>query len=1630
MFSQFIGQILGNRYEIENEINSGGMGIIYTAHDHSLKRQVAIKIIRPEYVWSLEMVDAFLQEAQIIAKLDHPNILKIYDVGKTENDEYPIYLVMQLARDGSLENKLASSSWLVDGAELIFSQICSALYYAHNQGVIHLDLKPSNILFDHVGNALVADFGLAKFLQGATHVKADTNVGTQLYMPPEQFFGGDAGPFSDVYALGMTLHEMHTQKVPERVWEDNRLIVHLDLSLNENIKSVIARATHSDARQRYQTMEELYQAFSEAIHQTSTSVIPHSIQTPLANVSSPNPPLLPTHVPVDISKLREALRDLGQFCESNPHINERELVTYTFKPDGLFVTLGYDEPGKKALLEYQQADVVLRAFNGRPLAVIEFKRPNRSPNEGLDQLENRYIARLLPDVGVLCNGQELWIYRRNGTHLYRPPVLRLACKNANDEDARAIYNWLGWRTIDLTDLNEFAKALQDLTGSPIQVRGPAEAGGHAFLDRLALRPSTPFGRLVKTMANVLPEMLQTSSFARGAYAFWRRIYARELSNKDAPLTWKSLMPSVNEDQEALYHFMFALESAYAILSRIMLARAMENHHFPHIELTDTFLSTLKSWRKHGRLTFDGYVNALKELFRYVGQQALQSLFDSDIFDWWHDIGKIRQTTFVGEQIAEAVLAIFEFDFESMSGDLLGGLYQSYFDPESRKALGEFYTPPEVVDFILDEIGYKADDRLLRTKRLLDPSCGSGTILVHALQRYLVSTHGLPAADVLRELLGGLKIVGFDINPFAVLMAKVNYAAQILPLYAKALNEGGLPSNLAIPVLRTDSLRQEYREGDLSEGRSGEVRQGLLISQDENITLIHTELPVEVSPGVFFHTDIPVPRYDKARAQGWVQNPEEYFAALRILFDAVAEQMSNRDSLQEILKEASLKFSRELAEYMQYSLDTLIREMRRLRDQYEDGRFLRTLADLALALILKNDVWYHFVVGNPPYIRIQSIPQKIRERWETWYQWANGNFDAYIPFIERGIFLHSRPEGPGLHEWLQPGGKLGFICSNRFLLANYAEGLREQLPGKAAIELLLDMRDSRVFEDALNYPAILIARRLEDGEAPSQTFPAIRVFADPRQGAGQLLMEAHALLSEVRSGKQYVRGEIADAFPVNTSDLQRSAWLIMPPDERSIFAKLEKAAVVYDAISCPVCKTLHLNKQVPHPHTLRLQDITLTQSGAFQGVATGDDDSLIFRVLEDRGQTLLLRPKGADKPDWKGPSEVEIERGVLRPWLFGRNVQRWYIDWDNWYVFFPYTFIKANNKSRLRLIPESTSVEIFRKRHQYAGDFPLLDRDYPLIWRYLKNPVIEQRLRNRENRRRDIEASQAHLWYGLGRPQNLEQFDMPKLLMQISSTEPDFAFDENRHFLLQHGGRGGGTDGITLLPDIHNWLVLALLNSTSIDFYLKHRSTTFAGKTYSYSDAFIKSLPIKLPITETEQVQAQSIAELAQQLSSLKAVLEGKKRDRDNFPSSQTRKLSAKYDLYPLHLLISGAPQAQIFKRSEVIFLQRSLDSGIAMQFGRTSLIFPHQTMADIVQAWIRLQPRENIQLKDLLSLSLPVQDVACLQLLTMVYNLEQEIAASQKQLIQDELELHDRVANYYGLDADDKKNIADFLRMF
>jgi hypothetical protein len=201
------------RYQVVEEVARGGVGIVYRALDPTLGREVALKVLPPYYAQDTAFVLRFRREAQVAARLSHPNIVAIYDVGEAEG---LIYIAMQFV-EGSLERLLQSrdSPLSVDEAFRITSQIANALEYAHSQGVIHRDVKPSNILLTAKGDALLSDFGVAKALESVTGLtQTGTIVGTPEYMSPEQAMGGSVDPRSDIYSLGVVLYEMLSLRPP------------------------------------------------------------------------------------------------------------------------------------------------------------------------------------------------------------------------------------------------------------------------------------------------------------------------------------------------------------------------------------------------------------------------------------------------------------------------------------------------------------------------------------------------------------------------------------------------------------------------------------------------------------------------------------------------------------------------------------------------------------------------------------------------------------------------------------------------------------------------------------------------------------------------------------------------------------------------------------------------------------------------------------------------------------------------------------------------------------------------------------------------------------------------------------------------------------------------------------------------------------------------------------------------------------------------------------------------------------------------------------------------------------------------------------------------------------------------
>ena len=297
------GQMLGP-YRIISQIGQGGMATVYKAYQPSMDRNVAIKVLPGQLADSVEFTKRFQQEARIIAKLEHPHILPVFDYGESEGITY---LVMRHLDAGTLRERMEKGRPLpLDEIDRLFSQLADALSYAHSFGIIHRDLKPSNALIDMQGNLFLTDFGIAKLLESASPrlTQTDAIMGTPAYISPEQAQAVEVDQRSDIYSLGIILYEMVTGRVPFVAETPLAVILKhvsdplpppstLKSDIPEAIERVILKALAKHPQDRFATVNEFLSAWKRAVegskplHSTAPTMLmddtpsarPHTAQT-------------------------------------------------------------------------------------------------------------------------------------------------------------------------------------------------------------------------------------------------------------------------------------------------------------------------------------------------------------------------------------------------------------------------------------------------------------------------------------------------------------------------------------------------------------------------------------------------------------------------------------------------------------------------------------------------------------------------------------------------------------------------------------------------------------------------------------------------------------------------------------------------------------------------------------------------------------------------------------------------------------------------------------------------------------------------------------------------------------------------------------------------------------------------------------------------------------------------------------------------------------------------------------------------------------------------------------------------------------------------------------------------------
>jgi serine/threonine protein kinase/beta-lactam-binding protein with PASTA domain len=269
-----IGRKLGDRYEVIERIGGGGMAVVYRALDTLLNRYVSIKVLHAQFSTDEEFVRRFRREAQAAASLSHPNVVNIYDVGR-EGEDY--YIVMEFVDGLTLKEVIQDRAPLpVQEAIDIAKQICSALGHAHENNIVHRDIKPHNILIGKDGRVKVTDFGIARAITSNTITQDGSVLGSVHYFSPEQARGGLTDVKSDIYSLGVVLYEMLTGELPfSGETPISVALKHLqdhfveprqiNPSLPQSVENIILKSLAKDPGVRYQSAREMARDLEKAL---------------------------------------------------------------------------------------------------------------------------------------------------------------------------------------------------------------------------------------------------------------------------------------------------------------------------------------------------------------------------------------------------------------------------------------------------------------------------------------------------------------------------------------------------------------------------------------------------------------------------------------------------------------------------------------------------------------------------------------------------------------------------------------------------------------------------------------------------------------------------------------------------------------------------------------------------------------------------------------------------------------------------------------------------------------------------------------------------------------------------------------------------------------------------------------------------------------------------------------------------------------------------------------------------------------------------------------------------------------------------------------------------------------------
>lgn len=1135
---------------------------------------------------------------------------------------------------------------------------------------------------------------------------------------------------------------------------------------------------------------------------------------------------------VEVSHLKEALGRLSRNAKLHKKDWSEEDLRVDFVRNRILDILGFtpenvrfEKTGPRAR---RRTDIQCFDDFGATVLVIEFKRPsdNAPLRSYLEKVGRDYVFPLRASFALLTDGITLILSERVGENLNE--ILSGAVDSLAQDQYFVLQRALRKPVFHLDKLTEIGAYLRRFESPEDRRDLTTEYAVRLFLDDFSLREGSKFGKLVENAYRLFDGQYGVDRFVSSAFDFWQRSFARKPER--IPERWRAVMRRLglfkrlsDLSEPDLHRFMFSLETAYALLTRLIVAKTAEDYEFPGVRLFDFLEADMKTREYKGEITAVGWGISLVGLMDRLRYEVVESIFEEDIFYWWIEpfqrmranVADFRELQYesilinFSLSIRDILLSLQMYDFSRIKGDPLGDLYQSFFDRETRKALGEFYTPKPVVDFILDEVGYRGPG--VTTSRLLDPATGSGTFIVEALRRYLsasvkeAKTSGW--GHVLRKLTSEFRIVALDIHPFATIMAQIRFVLELLPYYKEAIEEArGRHEEFTIkrlPIFRTDSLVDESqrKRTDLAS-----------FVEEVDEVLLTVPLPLRgEDPGEFVDITVRMPRSNEVWRNTDLTDVAEYFNALQALFDTVKER-ARKDAytcdhgllVRNLMSYLQGKNFENLANFLAPYCDGILGSVRDLTYRFGDGRLVKSIEDVMLAGLLKNYVKYDYVVGNPPYIRIQRIPSFQKAEWAN-YKAATGNYDIYVLFIERGL------------DWLEEDGELGYITSNRFAKVNYGIGIRQIILRHSNLETYIDFRDTGVFKDALNYPAIFTLRKTGDRTPGIVRACRVRLPASHREDEDLLTAMAERL-ARVGGTSDYWEGHDFDCYGVEEERLGDSPWLTIPKPELDVLDELRSN----------------------RPTLLNASSSPKKNSALSEGSSTGRKRVFVVKRLATYGSRTIAESAEAGEI-------VTLETGLLVP--YAEDAGRWIPEDAGYLLILPY---RLGDESQPTLLAEDE-----------------LRGTYPLTYDYLNH--YEGVLRSRKN------FGDSPSWYAFSAPRNLRLYGQPKLLVQGFSKRPQVSIDKNG---LYSFGPDIYSLSLTSSYEAQALVLVGILNSSITDFFIRESGVIHGSSYYKFEDRFLKHLPIPSD-EELASAPARKLAKVAETLTGFEKI----RRRIAGFPST-------------------------------------------------------------------------------------------------------------------------------------------------